>query len=235
MTDVIPRMVGDLGGEALRRRFAHLLDEPTPPRLVRAARYGLATGRRRFWRRAAFLATGCLVLAGGGWLVLAKPTGMSAAPAVAEATAPAVAEALEPPVPDLVALGYSLSAAEQDGTTSLRAVYDRIAGGSVVLARAPAERSPRVGDGFPRFAAGAVWHDGNFAYSLIAHGHAVAELDAVAAEMQRQIRAPSSSISGAAETVEEEALTAFASDVGGIEVSRPTGRDFAVPLVPPID
>lgn len=227
MTDVIPRMVGDLGGEALRRRFAHLLDEPAPPRLVRAARHGLATGRRRCWSRVALVATGCLLLAGGGWLVLAKPTGMSAAPAVAEA--------FEPPVPNLVALGYSLSAVGQDGTTSLRAVYDRIGGGSVVLVRAPAERFPRVGDGFPRFAAGAVWHDGNFAYSLIAHGHAVAEIDAVVAEMQRQIRAPLSSLPGASEPVEEEALTAFASDVGGIEVSRPTGRDLAVPLVPPID
>ena len=226
MVDALPRMVGDLGGEALRRRFAHLLDDPPPSRLVRAARHGLAT-RRRFWRRVALVATGFLVLAGGGWLVLAKPTGMSAAPAVAKA--------LEPPVPDLVALGYSLSAVGLDGTTSLRAVYDRIGGGSVVLVRAPAERSPRIGDGFPRFAAGAVWHDGNLAYSLIAHGHAVAEVDAVVAEMQRQIRASLPSISGAAEPVEEEALTAFASDVGGIEVSRPTGRDLDVPLVPPID
>ena len=227
MTEVIPRMAGDLGGEALRRRFAHLLDEPASPPLVRAARHGLATGRRRFWRRVALMAMTCLVLAGGGWFVLAKPTGTSAAPAVAEA--------FEPSVPKLVALGYSLSAVGQDGTKSLRAVYDRIGGGSVVLVRAPAERSPGVGDGFPRFAEGAVWHDRNFAYSLIAHGHAVAEIDAVVAEIQRQIRASLPSISGAAESVEEEALTAFASDVGGTEVSRPTGRDLAVPLVPPID
>lgn len=138
-------------------------------------------------------------------------------------------------MPNLVELGYSLFAVGQDGTTSLRAVYDRIGGGSVVLVRAQAERSPRVGDGFPRFAAGAVWHDGNFAYSLIAHGHAVAEIDAVVAEMQRQIRAPLTSLSAEAKSVEEEALTAFASDVGGIGVSRPTGRDLAVPLVPLID
>jgi len=218
-------MAGDLGGDALRRRFAHMLDEPVPPGLLRAARHGAIASRRRRWRRAALVAT-ALALGGGSFMTLG-PAERSSPPSAG------FAAPVDIRVPDLTALGYSLSRAGSDGASTLCAIYDRIGGGALVLVRAPAEEIPRAG--LPRSEAGAVWREGDFVYTLVARGHAIGEVEGVVAEMRRQLRASPSMPVEEARPLTASALTAFAWDVAGSEIPGPAYRDFAVPLVPPLD
>lgn len=226
MADVLPRMHDDLGGEALRRRFAHILDEPVPPGLLRAARHGAIAGRRRRWRRAALVATACLALGGGSFMALG--------PAEKSPPAAGFAVPVDVPLPDLMALGYSLSLAGSDGVSTLRAIYDRIGGGTLVLVRVPVDERPRAG--LPSSEVGAVWRDGDFVYSLVARGHAIGEVEGVVTEMRRQFRASLSSVpEEEARPLSASALTAFAWDVAGNEIRGPAYRDFAVPPVPPLD